>query len=274
MTRVTEHAGQAAWRSPRPTPSNGAAMVMRSFRDALTADGLSIVAEIKRSSPSRGAILPAGTDVQALARAYEAGGAACLSVLTDSALFGGSPNDLRRARSAVSIPVLRKDFLATQQDIQESQEMGADAVLLIMSDLGERRSASLQEAAEALEMDAVVEVRSEQELSTAIAIGARLIAVNQRSDPRAPVPTVDFGRATDMSPLLSRMHPHSIAIAASGIGITGGTPIGDIVDAGYGAALIGEALAVASDPAQAFRRLRRDAGRPRGAPLRPLRFSH
>ena len=235
------------------------AMVTTAFRTALSADGLSIIAEIKRRSPSRGPILPPGTGTTALAGAYESGGAACISVLTDGPLFGGSGDDLRRARSAVSIPVLRKDFLANEQDVRESCAMGAHAVLLIMADLGAHRLAHLHEMAVDLGMGVLAEVRTERELEAAVNHGACVIAVNQRDDPRAATPTVDFGRATRMARLFDQVRPEVLKVAASGIGITGGTPIAEVAEAGYDAALIGEALAAAPDPAEELRRLRRQA---------------
>ena len=217
-------------------------MGTRPFRQALLADGLSIVAEIKRQSPSRGAMLPADVEPESLARAYEAGGAACLSVLTDGPLFGGSSDDLRRARAAVSIPVLRKDFLATEQDIRDSRDMGADAVLLIMADLGTERAMSLYALTKALGMDGLMEVRSERDLVSVASFGADLVMVNQRDDPRATTVTLDASRAARMAPLVDRACPGAVKVAASGIGIAEGTPIPAVADAGYDAALIGEAL--------------------------------
>ena len=227
------------------TRSNGVTTAVLPFRGALVCDGLSIIAEIKRRSPSRGRMLPAGAAPETLARDYEASGAACLSVLTDKALFGGSSEDLRRARSAVSIPVLRKDFLSTEQDIRESREMGADAVLLIMADLGIETAASLHASAGALGLDAVVEVRTEQELTSAASFGADIIMVNQRDDPRAAGAAVALGRASRMAPVFDEVCcPEVVRVAASGIGIAGGTPIAAVADTGYDAALVGEALSV------------------------------
>ena len=187
------------------------------FREALTAEGVSIIAEIKRRSPSRGEMR---MDAQAasLARAYEAGGAACLSVLTDEQRFGGSPEDLREARSTVDIPVLRKDFLSTPQHVHESCAMGADAVLLIVADVDVEQIRPFQELALALGMDVLTEVRSEAELETAVEHGAYMIAVNQRNDPKSLKFTVDYGKAVEMSRMFDQYDPGIVKVAASGIG--------------------------------------------------------
>ena len=225
------------------------------FRDALTAGGISIIAEIKRCSPSKGE-LRMDADAASFARAYEAGGAACLSVLTDGQRFGGSPQDLREARSAVGIPVLRKDFLSTPQHVHESHEMGADALLLILADVGAEKIGPLQELALTLGMDVLTEVRTEEELEAAVEHGAYMIAVNQRNDPKASDFTVDYGKAVEMSRMFDQLDPGIVKVAASGIGVVGGTPVAAVADAGYDAALIGEALVTASDPTAALHQLR------------------
>lgn len=224
------------------------------FRDALTADGISIIAEIKRRSPSKGA-LRADAQAASFARAYEAGGAACLSVLTDADRFGGSPQDLREARSAVGIPVLRKDFLSTPQHVHESHAMGADAMLVILADVGADRIRPLQELALTLGMDVLTEVRTEQELELAAENGAYLIAVNQRNDPKSAEFTVDYGKAVEMSRMFDQLDAGIVKVAASGIGVPGGTSLAAVEDAGYDAALIGEALVTAPDPTAALRQL-------------------
>ena len=197
-------------------------------------------------------------DAQAasLARAYEAGGAACLSVLTDADRFGGSPQDLREARSAVSIPVLRKDFLSTAQDVHESHEMGADALLVILADVDIKRVKPLQDLALTLGMDVLTEVRTEQELEAAVDHGAYMIAVNQRNDPKDPRFTVDYGKAVAMSRMFDQLDAGIVMVAASGIGVPGGTPLAAVEDAGYDAALIGEALVTAPDPTAALLHIR------------------
>ncbi len=224
------------------------------FRQALDADGLSIIAEIKRRSPSKGT-LRSDVDVASLARAYADGGAACLSVLTDGPRFGGSPQDLQQARAAAGIPVLRKDFLTTPQDIHDSAEMGADAVLLILPDIGAEQCQRLHELALSLGLDALTEVRTEQEFEIAAELGAYMIAINQRNNPKARTFTVEYDKAVAVSAMFDRLDAGIMKVAASGIGVPGGTSFAAIADAGYDAALIGEALVTADDPAARMRAL-------------------
>ena len=233
------------------------------FRDALTADGISIIAEIKRRSPSKGE-LRMDADPASFARAYEAGGAACLSVLTDGRRFGGSAQDLREARSAVDLPVLRKDFLRTAQDVHETHAMGADALLLILADVGADAIRPLQDLALTLGIDVLTEVRTRQELEVAVEQGAYMIAINQRNDPKAPRFTVDYSKAVEMSRMFDQLDDGIVKVAASGIGVPGGTSLAAVEDAGYDAALIGEALVTAPDPAAALRQLRHNEPVPIG----------
>ena len=231
------------------------ASVGHRFRDALIADGISIIAEIKRRSPSRGE-MRMDADAASLARAYEAGGAACLSVLTDADRFGGSPQDLREARSATGIPVLRKDFVTIPRHVHESYEMGADALLLILADVGAESVRPLQDLALTLGIDVLTEVRTAEELEVAAEQGAYMIAVNQRDDPKSAQFTVDYGKAVEMSRMFDQLEPGIVKVAASGIGVPGGTTLAAVEDAGYDAALIGEALVTAPDPTAALRQLR------------------
>ncbi len=239
----------------RAPESHQPASVGHRFRDALTAEGIAIIAEIKRRSPSRGE-MRMDADAASLARAYEAGGAACLSVLTDPDRFSGSPQDLRDARSAVGIPVLRKDFVTTPRHVHESRAMGADALLLILADVGAENVRPLQELALTLGMDVLTEVRTEGELGVAVQQGAYMIAVNQRDDPKSAEFTVDYGKAVAMSRMFDQLDPGIVKVAASGIGVPGGTALAAVEDAGYDAALIGEALVTAPDPIAALQRLR------------------
>lgn len=225
-----------------------AAGVGFSFADALTADGLSVIAEIKRRSPSRGT-LRSDVDVASLARAYTAGGAACLSVLTDGPRFGGSPQDLQDARSAVSVPVLRKDFITVAQDVHDSAEMQADAILLILPDIEAQQFQRLHALALSLGLDVLTEVRTEQEFKTAVEFGAYMIGINQRNNPKASAFTVDYNKAVETSHIFDQLDAGIIKVALSGIGVAGGTPFAAIAQAGYDAALIGEALVTAEDPA-------------------------
>ncbi len=228
--------------------------VGHAFRTALSGDGLSVIAEIKRRSPSRGA-LRLDADAAALACQYRDGGATCLSVLTDSNRFDGSPDDLRRARAASGIPVLRKDFLTIHQDVHDSYEMGADAMLVILADIKPEMLRSLQDLALTLGVDVLTEVRTEEELERAVECGAYMIAVNQRDDPKDSQPTVDYDKAERIARLFDQVDDEIVLVAASGIGAPGGTPIDAIADAGYDAALIGEALVTASDPTAVLRDL-------------------
>lgn len=235
------------------------ATVGHGFRAALTARKFSVIAEIKRRSPSKGALNP-NLDAAALAQAYEQGGAACLSVLTDTESFNGSRLDLEQARSAVNIPVLRKDFLKTHQDIYDSADMGADALLLIMADIGPQRCRSLRELALTLGMDVITEVRTEVELHDAVECGAYMIMVNQRHDPTTRQITVDPRKAERISLIFDQLDPGITKIAASGIEVPGGTPIAAIRGAGYDAALMGEAFVTASDPTATLQRIIRSGG--------------
>ncbi len=222
-----------------------------SFEKALGTEGLSVIAEIKRRSPSAG-ILNSGLDAAALARCYRDGGAACLSILTEATHFGGSPEDLQRARAAAGIPVLRKDFLTTFEDIEETHAMGADALLLIVADIEPSRLRPLHELACELGMDVLTEIRDVHELETAIEAGAYMIAVNQRSHPKSKRFTVDYGKAVAMSRLFAGLE-NITKIAVSGIGIQGGTRVEDLATAGYDAVLMGEALVTADDPVAMLR---------------------
>ncbi len=154
----------------------------RGFTAALeraAASGLAVVAEVKRRSPSKGD-LAADLDPAAVAAEYEAGGAACLSVLTDAEFFGGSALDLQVARAAVGLPVLRKDFTVDARDVCDARIMGADAVLLIAAALDDPQLADLHALAGELGLDALVEVHDEREVERAMAAGASVIGVNQR----------------------------------------------------------------------------------------------
>ena len=245
--------------APAGTPS-GLAGVGYRFKRALLAEGLSVIAEVKRRSPSAGD-LNADADAVELARQYCDGGAACLSVLTDGPRFGGSPEDLRRARAATGVPVLRKDFLTTLDDIRESSAMGADAALVIVDDVDASLLRPMHELALELGLDVLTEIRTEPELELAVDAGAYMIAVNQRSQPKDTRFTVDYNKAVTMGPRLAQLDPGIVTVAASGIGIEGGTTMAEIAEAGYDAALIGEALVTAADPAARLRALLSDAAR-------------
>jgi indole-3-glycerol phosphate synthase len=219
----------------------------RGFAAALRADGLSVIAEVKRRSPSKGDLAP-GLDPAALAATYERGGAACLSVLTDEAWFGGSVADLEAARSACSLPVLRKDFTVDARDVLDARLMGADACLLIVAALDDDELRSFLRLAEQVGLDALVEVHDGDELDQAIAAGASAIGVNQRD---LVTFEVDVERAAKLRP---RMPEGAVTVAESGV--RGGADARRLRAAGYDAILVGESLVTAADTIAALEDLR------------------
>lgn len=222
------------------------------FKQALLArDDVAMIAEIKRRSPSRGD-LNTSLDPAEMALAYRNGGAACLSVLTNEAMFGGSSDDLAAASKASGLPVLRKDFITTSEDVHESHQMGADALLLIVADLSVGQLSDLHELALSLGMDVLTEVKSEAELEAAIEADADIIGVNQREKPKSAAFTMDYQRAERMAPLLP---DHVVKVAESGIAVPGGTTMAAVREAGYDAALVGEALVTSGDPVQRLKEL-------------------
>ncbi len=208
-----------------------------------------MIAEIKRRSPSKGDIAPV-LDVADLARRYEAGGAAALSVLTDQTHFAGSAQDLRHARAATTVPVLRKDFTVSANDVCDARLMGADAVLLIVAALSDRELRVLLELAGELGIAALVEVHDEAEAERALASGASVVGVNQR-DLRTF--EVDGERALRVG----RYLPGTVVkVAESGIGSR--DQVARLAAAGYDAVLVGEALVRSPDPAATVAGLRGD----------------
>ena len=173
--------------------------------------GVAVIAEVKRRSPSKGPLAP-DLDPADVAAAYAAGGATCLSVLTDRDYFGGSPADLLAARSAAGLPVLRKDFTVTVADVYDARLMGADAVLLIVAALSDRELADFAAAAAEVGLDALVEVHDEPELDRALAAGATLVGVNQRD---LATFSVDGERAERLA---AAIPDDVVAVAESGIG--------------------------------------------------------
>jgi len=199
---------------------------------------VAVIAEIKRRSPSKGP-LDLELDPEQLSRDYEAGGAACLSVLTDEEFFGGSPADLAAARSAGGLPVLRKDFTVSPHDVCDARLMGADAVLLIVAALSDDELSGLLTLAEELTLEALVEVHDSVELERALGAGARFVGVNQRD---LHTFAVDGARALR---LVAEIPPEVVAVAESGIG--GAADVDALARAGYQAVLVGESLVRAPD---------------------------
>ncbi len=216
----------------------------RGFREALVTSphAVAVISEVKRRSPSKGDLCP-DLDPAALARDYERGGAACLSVLTDVAFFGGSVADLQAARAAVTLPVLRKDFTVSARDVCDTRLIGADCVLLIVAAVDQAELTDFLALARDLSLDALVEIHDEAELERAMAAGADLVGVNQRD---LVTFEVDTTRAVRMAPLIPEP---VVRVAESGIG--GPADAAALVGAGYRAVLVGESLVTSSDPVAA-----------------------
>lgn len=219
----------------------------RPFAAALRGPELSVIAEIKRRSPSKGA-LNADLDPAAVARAYADGGAACLSVLTDGPHFGGSPDDLAAARAAVTLPVLRKDFTVCEADVYDAALMGADCVLLIVAALSDGELRSFATAAAACSLDVLVETHDEAEVERALMIGARMIGVNQRD-------LHTFRVDTERAVRVSRVIPADVVRVAES-GVRGRDDAAVLHAAGFDAVLVGESVVTSGDPAAAVRAIR------------------
>jgi indole-3-glycerol phosphate synthase len=221
----------------------------RPFGEALTRHGLSLVAEFKRRSPSAGEIRSGATPAE-IARAYEEGGAAALSVLTDEPHFGGSLADLHEARAACELPVLQKDFIIDRYQLYEAAIAGADAILLIVAALNPEDLGVLHAEARGLDLDCLVEVHEESELQTALTVDADLIGINNRNldDFTVEVQTT-FELITDV--------PAGKAVVSES-GIADRSTLEELERVGVDAALIGEALMRAEDPASKVRELTAD----------------
>ena len=219
----------------------------RGFRVALQRDGLQVIAEIKRRSPSKGD-LNSGLDPGLMAQRYESGGAACLSVLTDAEHFGGSVADLRAARDACVLPVLRKDFTVCEADVLDARIMGADAVLLIAAALSDGELETFSGLGEAIGLDVLVEIHDEDELARAQRVGATLVGVNQRD---LHTFQVDHERALRVG---RAMAASITRIAESGV--RGPNDAASLAGAGFDAVLVGESLVTSGDPSAAVAALR------------------
>jgi indole-3-glycerol phosphate synthase len=206
-----------------------------------------VIAEIKRRSPSKGDLF-ARLDPGVVAAAYERGGASCLSVLTDVDHFGGSVADLQAARSACSLPVLRKDFTVSERDVLDARIMGADCVLLIAAALDKHELAEFNELANTVGLDVLVEIHDEAELEVALGVEASIIGVNQRD---LVTFEVDHDRAVRMA---AAIPAHVVRVAESGV--RDAADAQSLRNAGYDAILVGESLVTSADPAAAIVRLR------------------
>ncbi|MGA2269267.1 MAG: indole-3-glycerol phosphate synthase TrpC [Bryobacteraceae bacterium] len=218
----------------------------RDFRAALGAHAPAIIAEVKKASPSQG-VLSADFDAARIASAYQRGGAAALSVLTDESFFQGSLGDLEEARAAVSLPVLRKDFTIARSHIVEAAAHGADAILLIAALLTEGEIRGFREAAASYRMAALVEVHDRRELDIALAAGSDLIGVNNRD-----LTTFEVTLETSLR-LAEHIPPGVVRVSESGI--HDARDIATLRAAGYTAFLVGEHLMKSGDPAAALKKL-------------------
>jgi len=217
------------------------------LRNALSRAGVNIIAEFKRRSPSRGSI-KAAADPELMAREYEKGGAAALSVLTEPDYFDGSLHDLQRARAATGLPILRKDFIVDEYQVYESAAASADALLLIVAALNDRELCSLRQLTEDnLGMDALVEVHTADEMKRAIDCGATIIGVNNRN-------LATFEVSLDTSIALAA-HATSGSILISESGIETADDIRRLRAAGFSGFLIGETLMRSANPANTIAEL-------------------
>src|ERR1700733_7857082 len=218
----------------------------RDFLAALTSRPPSVIAEIKKASPSKG-VLSVDFDPAGIARLYEEGGAAALSVLTDEKHFQGTLSDLESARGAVRLPALRKDFTIDAHHVHQAAAYGADAILIIAAILTEREMRDFRELAEHYGMAALVEVHDAEELEPAVASGARLIGVNNRN-------LHTFQVSLETSIRLAEKIPASVVKVAES-GIHSSADVQQLRAAGYQAFLVGEHLMKSGDPAGALRAL-------------------
>ncbi|HEX5983628.1 MAG TPA: indole-3-glycerol phosphate synthase TrpC [Solirubrobacterales bacterium] len=219
----------------------------RPFNEALVRPGLSLIAEFKRRSPSAGQIAAETVDVAAQVSAYERGGAAALSVLTDERHFGGSLADLRAARAACGMPILRKDFIVDPYQLYEAAVNGADAVLLIVAALRDEELRALGEEARSIDLDCLVEVHDGEELERALEAGAEVIGINNRN-----LDDMSVDVATTYE-LMTDVPAGKTVVAESGI--SSRRELEELERVGVDAVLIGSALMAVADPEAKVREL-------------------
>ncbi len=212
----------------------------------LRSPGVSVIAEVKRASPSQGALAPID-DPAELARSYAAGGAAAISVLTESRRFGGSLGDLAAVRAAVDVPVLRKDFVVSSYQLWEARAVGADMVLLMASVLDQQALECLIDRARSIGLTPLVEAHTDIEVERSLVAGAQLLGINNRDLTTLRVDLATFGRLAPLVP------PAVVRVAESGI--RGPHDVFELAQAGADAVLVGTSLVSGSvagtDPAAA-----------------------
>ena len=227
------------------TISNSRGFAKRLIEDSKNA--LSVIAEIKRRSPSRG-LLSHDLDPKVVAQQYKDAGASCISVLTDSDFFGGSVDDLKSARGVVDLPVLRKDFTVSLNDICDAKLMNADCILLIVAALNKVELAEFHNFALELGLDVLVEIHDESELDLALEVGAKMVGVNQRN---LKTFEVDQQRAVRIA---TKIPSSVVRVAESGVRTRDDAL--QLRDAGYHAVLVGESLVTSKDIAMTLNELR------------------
>jgi len=224
----------------------------RGFKQALdNYDGVAIIAEAKKASPSKGVICP-DFDPVLIARAYQSGGAQAMSVLTDESFFQGSLAYIPQVRAAVDLPVLRKDFIIDEIQIRQAAMFGADAILLIVAILADEQIKEYLAQASELGLDTLVEVHDEGEAERALAAGSELVGVNNRN-------LQDFSMDIETTFRVMREIPAGVSVVSES-GIKGSDDILRLAKHGVSAALIGESLMRSGDRAQGVRGLRQDNG--------------
>lgn len=238
-TEVAERRTQRPLDALRKQVEQGGLSEPRGFRAALEAPGVSVIAEIKRKSPSGGALRPDASSAD-LGRLYAENGAAALSVLTDLRYFGGTDDDLVAARDSAGLPALRKDFVVDEYQVYEARALGADAVLLIVRALAQADLERLLRVTESVGMDALVETHSAEEVQRALDAGARVIGVNNRDLDRL---------VTDPTLALRLRHlvPEGVVYVAES-GIHEPAQVASLADVGAHAVLIGESIVKDADP--------------------------
>ena len=233
----------AAAKARVPSPNVKAGPPVRDFVGALRAKRPAVIAEVKKASPSRG-VLRENFDPAAIAKSYEAGGAACLSVLTDRQFFQGDPAHLVAARAACSLPALRKDFVIDHYQVLESRSYGADCILLIAACLDAAQMKALEDAARELGMAVLVEIHDAEELEAALELRTPLLGINNRN-----LKTFETRLETTLG-LLARVPKDRIVVTESGI--LSSIDVDRMRSAGVDAFLVGEAFMRSPDPGGAL----------------------